>query len=1448
MPPRSASGNLLNVKQTPDPGSHLLRHCGETVTFELFLDAPQAGEAWLRTNLGHARIRRAELVRHVEDDEPVLARDWHDIPMFPAGDAHYRLCLPMHEVGVSEAKTFFLPAGGGEPVWPGGDNTVIKVEPAEYRASNTMYAAFVRLFGADGADDPADPARDRAAALLDEAGYTVIPKSGTFRGLIAELDFIIGVLGFRIVQLLPIHPAPTTYARMGRFGSPFAVLDYMAVDPSLAEFDRQTTPLDQFRELVHAVHARDARLFLDVPLNHTGWASRLQLHHPGWFARNADRTFQSPGAWGVTWEDLSRLDYGNRDLWVHMAKVLLYWCRQGVDGFRCDAGYMVPRAVWQYITARVRQEFPDTIFLLEGLGGKAEVVEDLLTTANLDWAYSELFQVYDRDQFASYLPHCTQVSATRGLLTHFAETHDNDRLASRSQVHARMRTAVAALCSRQGAFGITCGVEWFSAHKIDVHGATPLNRGSAENQVQHIARLTAILDTHPAFHDGASARLVQSGGDNTLALLRRPPRDDDAVLVLVNLDGARDGDVAWPRDALPADPDEFTDLLSGRPVTPGRRDGDASLRLGAGETLCLATHPGHLPALDGLISDRGSRRAAVRGHRLIAKAQDVHCHLHGDHTAPHADMAEEARRLAEDPRGFVAACAGGGRPPVVSWRAPRDSRRCVMVPPGDFLCVTAEHPFTVAVEERRWTVRRERSLPVAGGGHFALLLPVETPPAPLRRRLRITVFAPDGSRTEEAPLLYLPRARGAVARASVSRGEARDLDSYALCTNGRGGMAQVHAAWGTLRSRYDALLAGNLHPDHPVDRTVMLTRLRAWLVYRGYSHEINLDCVTRFGVDRVDSASWDMAVPAGLGKLVRLRVALDMHRERNAVRVAFRREPARAHPSDLPADAEITLILRPDVEDRTNHGVVKAYQGAERAWPPAVTPRDDGFTFAPAGARRLRVAASPGRFTSAPEWSYMVPHPEESQRGLDDASDLFSPGYFEIPLPDGGATALEAEIATDLVDEAHDKAHDEDTHANMHHHPGGAAPASVDRETVPLDEALRVAMRQFVVKRGRGRTVIAGYPWFLDWGRDTLICLRGMAAGMSAEARDIVVQFAALEDRGTLPNMIRGADSSDRDTSDAPLWLFVAVADLLAAADGDEFLDTACGDRSLRDVLLSIASHYRDGTPNGIVMDRDSGLVFSPAHFTWMDTNYPAGTPREGYPVEIQALWFAALRLAARAEPGGGWEGLADQVRRSAMDLFAREDDGYLADCLHAPPGRAAAAAAADDALRPNQLLAVTLGLVDHREWRERILLACEELLVPGAIRSLADRPVTHAIPVMHRGRPLNDPDRPYWGRYGGDEDTRRKPAYHNGTAWTWPFPSYAEALYLTYGNPARETALALLSSTIDVLDRGCLLQVPEILDGDAPHAPRGCGAQAWGVTECYRVLTLLNEMEEDRS
>ncbi len=1411
---------MIRLMQLPIPGKRLIHHAGDTITVTLQGVGAVPGQALLRTNIGRAAIRRREIIRRVEDDTAFQFRDWHDVAMLPGDNGDFTLTLPLAEVGRFEAKACFLPEGESEPLWPPGENLVIKVEPAVTIGANTLYTAFVRQFGPNKAVRTL-PRPELAGAIeaLDHDGYTVIPRSGTFRDLIGELDHIIDTLGFRILQLLPVHPVPTTYARMGRFGSPFASLDFLNVDPALAEFDRRTTPLEQFRELADAVHSRGhARLFIDLPINHTGWASELQSHHPEWFKRRHDETFQSPGAWGVTWEDLSELDFKAVALWRYMAGVFLFWCRQGVDGFRCDAGYMVPSPVWEYITARVRECYPDTVFLLEGLGGKISVMNRLLDHANLNWAYSELFQCHDRNQIEHYLGTSAGPSAAYGTLMHFAETHDNNRLAATSPRHARMRTALAALLANSGAFGITGGVEWFATEKLDVHGDASLNWGAENHQVALIARLTHLLAVHPAFMATARVRMIQQGDGNVLALHRQYHTHE--LLILVNLDAEHPQTVRWDAAAFPI------------PVNRSLYDGLADetcrveaavLELAPGACRCLVPDRTDWPAAT---PGPAAEPAAVVAGRQRALALQAAAFLAPDQPRAAQRALDHLPLLTADPLQFCERVAQ--RPAltcVTLWNAERDTTRITLLPRHHLLLATAAQPFRARLECTGMVTDQADSLQVADGSCLTLLFPPPAPPTlPADLTLGLSRYDEGTTTRLDARLLLLDSHADPQTAARVSGTHVRQNGHGILLTNGRGAMTQLPLRWGELGSKYDALLAANLHPDFPVDRHILWRRCRIWLVCRGYSQALDASCTTGAEVIGTNTARWHFQVPAGLGKLAALAVTATLCEGLNRITLTVARHAAEA-PATEP-EGPVRIILRPDLEDRNAHHVTKAFTGPEFAWPGACRALEDGFVFEPSPERRLFLQAASGTFTAEPEWQYMVYHPLEAERGLEAHTDIFSPGWFEGALAPGDQFCLTGTVNDGPLA------------------PPPRAPVVADGEPPPPLQVLRQSMRQFIVKRDDTRTVIAGYPWFLDWGRDTLICMRGIiAAGLLDEARDILIQFARLEQEGTLPNMIRGGDDSNRDTSDAPLWFFRACADLMDATGDHALPDTPCGKgRTIREVLHSIARHYRDGTPNGIRMDPASGLVFSPSHYTWMDTNYPAGTPREGYPVEIQALWVAALTLMQRLDARGGWQELADQAAAGIATLFVSDRHPWLSDCLHGAPGTPAAQARADDHLRPNQLLAVTLGALRDPDCIDRMLGAAGELLVPGAIRSLADRPVQHPLPIRHDGRLLNDPAAPYAGTYTGDEDTHRKPAYHNGTAWTWLFPSYPEALLCRFGAQAAPTARALLHSGWMQMGTGCLNQIPEIRDGNAPHAARGCSAQAWGVTELYRVWKRLDE------
>jgi len=1406
---------------TPPPGSQLLRFVGDRVAFGLAHPVPGSTgwRAFLRTNLTRgARMRAETLTLLGEGDRDPGGSSWRDIPLRES-EAGWVLDLALTEPGCFRAKAYCVDPEGFQH-WPEGEDLSLSIHPDRLRTANTIYCAFPRMFG--GAAARQVPELAGAIQTLDAAGYAVIPPSGRLRDLTAAVPHIFERLGSRILHLLPVGPVPATYARMGRFGSPYAQLDLTAIDPALVDFDRRTTAEEQFRELTEAVHLRGGQVLLDILVNHTGWGSRLLESKPDWFRRNPDGTFHSPGAWGTTWEDLVELDHGSPALWDVVARALLVWCRRGVDGFRCDAGYMVPLPAWQYITAKVHQAYPETVFLLEGLGGGWEATEALLTRGGMQWAYSELFQNHHPIEVAQYLDHCLRQGERTGLLVHYSETHDNLRLAGRGAAWSRLRNRLCALAAQNGGFGFTAGVEWLATEKVDVHEARDLAWGAEPNLVDELATLNRLLAQHPCFFDGAEIRRLSADDAPALALLRRSAEGLDAMLVLVNLDQDRP-------QACPVGAAEWAllgeaglDLLGqAAPTARLLPSGDRELSLPPGSCYCLAAHA----TPQGLAGDayREARAQAAWGLQALAA-------VHPAEALGPAPWRGLAERVASDPEAFLAALphldpdllrkdllaaldaalAARAFPQVTVWRI-EDVRRVSLVAPNHWLLLQSPAPFDATLQSAETPDLHLRSIPAQCGFIAAI------PPSPLRQgaatlALRRHVAGAEGP---QADLLFLPE---------VPAPPRPVREGLALLTNGRGGMARLHADLGAIASKYDCLLGANLHPSAPSDRHVLAKRLRAWVNADGFITPLDGHNLVSF--EAGPTARWVFQASAGDGRRVELCLEAEMPLDHNAVLLRWSRPANAGADTDLPFGHSVRVTVRLDLEDRSFHGETRLDGATESHFlsHTKALPNHPGFRFEPAPDRHLEAWVEAGTYHPQPEACRGIPHPIEGSRGLTDSGDAWSPGWFDLPLPPG-------------------------SNVRMVVHADADAPAPSIRETRPkvpdVPGRLRQALQAFVARRASGLTIIAGYPWFLDWGRDTLIACRGLlAAGQVEDTALILRTFAALEEGGTLPNMLGADQTVDRDTSDAPLWLAVACEEA-AERLGPAFFQAEAGGRSILAVLTSLGEHLRAGARNGVRMDPASGLLWSPAHCTWMDTRYPMGTPREGYPVEIQALWIRLLRLLDRLSAPSDGEPWAATLARAegSLDAFWLEDRGWFADVLLAARDVPAQAALPADHLRPNQLFLVSLGLVSGDRARRCVAACARHLLVPGGLRSLAPLPVAVPLPIPAPwGGTLNDPSQPYQGHYEGDEDTRRKPAYHNGTAWAWQLPMLCEALDLAWeANPAaRATARAWLGSIAPLLDTGCLGQLPEILDGDAPHTPRGCDAQAWSVSEALRVWKLL--------
>jgi len=462
----------------------------------------------------------------------------------------------------------------------------------------------------------------------------------------------------------------------------------------------------------------------------------------------------------------------------------------------------------------------------------------------------------------------------------------------------------------------------------------------------------------------------------------------------------------------------------------------------------------------------------------------------------------------------------------------------------------------------------------------------------------------------------------------------------------------------------------------------------------------------------------------------------------------------------------------------------------------------------------LRLHIGDGKFHSEPIWHEGFLLREEQRRGLPALDNHLCIGRLTLALPAGRwvgfAATLEVEHAFD---------------------PSGRLQAYLQREAELLQRAqsadacyrrapawirqLLLAADSFLIRRSMpsgqtGDSVIAGYPWFGDWGRDTMIALPGLtlASGRSEIARAILRSYAPLVDRGQLPNrFVEAGDRADYNTVDAALWYLEAWRAYVEASDDRRALT------EVYPVLQQIVHGYRNGTRYGIGMDPRDHLIRAGepgVQLTWMDAK--AGdwvvTPRIGKAVEINALWYNALcSMAGFAEqlgqPDREYRRLAEAVRRG-FRRFQRSDGQGLYDVLDGPEG-------ADGRLRPNQILAVSLAHSPlSREAQTRVVAVCgRELLCSYGLRSLGPR----------------EPD--YRGEYAGDV-LARDGAYHQGSVWGWLLGHYALAQYRVGGDV--DAALALLQPMADHLQDAGLGTLSEIFDGDPPHRPKGAPAQAWSV------------------
>ncbi len=373
-----------------------------------------------------------------------------------------------------------------------------------------------------------------------------------------------------------------------------------------------------------------------------------------------------------------------------------------------------------------------------------------------------------------------------------------------------------------------------------------------------------------------------------------------------------------------------------------------------------------------------------------------------------------------------------------------------------------------------------------------------------------------------------------------------------------------------------------------------------------------------------------------------------------------------------------------------------------------------------------------------------------------------------------------------------------------------------------LVQMLTLAADQFIVARGTQKTIIAGYHWFADWGRDTMIALPGLAltTGRNEIAKSILLEFANHVDQGMLPNRFPDAgETPEYNTVDATLWYFEAVRALLVHTEDYEFVQV-----NLFGVLKNIIDWHEKGTRYQIHVDSDGLLSAGEpgVQLTWMDAKIGdwVVTPRIGKPVEIQALWFNALCVMAELATKFGdsanaehFAGMAERAKISFNQQFWNEGAGCLYDVVNGD--------ARDASIRPNQIFAVSLphSMLENERAKKVVAVVERDLLTPVGLRSLAP----------------SDPN--YIGVYQGDMHSRDG-AYHQGTVWPWLMGAFITA-YLKANHqskPARKQAGKWLNGFLPHLSEAGLGQISEIFDGDAPYSTRGCVAQAWSVAELLRV------------
>jgi glycogen debranching enzyme len=675
-------------------------------------------------------------------------------------------------------------------------------------------------------------------------------------------------------------------------------------------------------------------------------------------------------------------------------------------------------------------------------------------------------------------------------------------------------------------------------------------------------------------------------------------------------------------------------------------------------------------------------------------------------------------------------------------------------------------------------------------------------------------------------------------RRSEPGGIATLIDREWLVTNGLGGYA-AGTVGGFMTRRYHGLLVAAL--PNPLGRTMMLSHL-ACSVCLPDGRQASLEAQeTAGGVDAMAAEHLqvfrlELGLPVWeyrLGDFVIERRVYFANLQ-NTVYVRYRL---------LEGSGRVRLSLRPAVDFRLHDAPVGVRSGRRYR----VSQVDENMEITTGDVMpplRLFMRGERPSFVYQPGRIAELLFRVEAARGYEASGELWSPGHYEVELgPDSRATLVASTEPWETVHamvapQAHEFENVRRARLADLVRAGGAAAQGRAGDAAPADRTeseLALAADQFLIMpagriadatraRAQGeelRTVVAGYHWFTDWGRDTMISLEGLTlvTGRLAEARWILHAFAHYVRDGLIPNLFpEGSHEGVYHTADASLWYLHAVGRYLSYTDDRHTL------KILLPVLEHIVDRHRKGTRFGIRADSDGLITQGTEHLplTWMDAKCGdwVVTPRRGKPVEINALWYNALRLLAgwvaddRGEAAAAeLRDLAALVQQSFNRRFWSDQHQHLYDIVDGEHGD-------DPALRPNQLFAVSLPhpVLARERWAPVVDACTRKLLTPVGLRSLS-------------------PDHPDYKRsYHGDLRTRDA-AYHQGTVWSYLIGPYVDAWLKL--NPDRAGARRFLDGLVAHLGEAGIGSVSEVFDAEPPYTPRGCVAQAWGVAELLRAWSL---------